>query len=376
MIWRSVKELKRQHFQSTKLGRHLAYAEHLAQLGSWEWDIAANHVTWSDELYRICGVDPKAFDATYESLLKYIHPDDRERVDKIIKKSLQANEMLTFEYRIVRSDGKVRILYGQGKVNRNKDGKPLRMYSTAQDVTEQRQFEQMKDDFMNIAAHDLRTPSTAVKGFVSMIRKGDFGPPPTGEIGEALKDIEEGADRMITMVNDFLTVSRIEQGHLKIIRQPLDISQFLHDLVRQLEVTIQNPQVVLQLGEIADLPKAFADREKIAQVVTNVIDNALKHTETGTVTVSARMAEKNMIEIIIADTGTGISPEDIPKLFGRYYRGNQVDAVANLRGGGLGLGLYVVKKIIGLHGGTVWAESVLGKGTTMHFTLPIVVEKS
>jgi len=234
-----------------------------------------------------------------------------------------------------------------------------------------KEIELMRRDFMNIAAHDLRTPITAIKGFVQMIRQGELGTAPDGEIGEALSDIELGTDRMIGLVNDFLTISRFEQGTITLSAAASSVNDLLVPLVRQLKVTVERPEVELVAEIEKDMPQVMADQRKIAQVVTNLVDNALKHTQKGRVVVIARPYLDKYVEVAIADTGTGIAPEDVPHIFERYFRGKK-GAVAAGRGGGLGLGLYIVKLIIEKHGGRVWADSTLGKGSVFHFTLPVV----
>ena len=177
---------------------------------------------------------------------------------------------------------------------------------------------------------------------------------------------------MIDLVNDFLTIARFEQGRITLELTEFDPKEMVESLIRQLSVTVGLRNVKLLADVPAGVPKVKADSSKIAQVITNLVDNALKHTENGSVTVSARPYLGKYTEFLVADTGTGISPQDVPHIFERYYKGEK-GAVATGRGGGLGLGLHIVKLIVNKHGGRVWADSVPGKGATFHFTLPVAV---
>lgn len=240
------------------------------------------------------------------------------------------------------------------------------------DISEAKNMDQMRRDFMNVAAHDLRTPLTAVKGFVQMIRRGDFGAPPVGEIAQALADVEDGADRMISLVNDFLTLSRVQQGRFKIEALAEDLAPILQQALDEVAVTARDRPVALRLNAEEGLPPVLADKSKIVQVLVNLMDNALKHTERGSITITARRGQGGMVQVTEENTGQSIPTEDMPHLFEQYYKGHQRE-LAPGRGGGLGLGLHIVKMIVEAHGGGIWAENLAGKqGVAFHFTLPIV----
>lgn len=238
------------------------------------------------------------------------------------------------------------------------------------DISETKKLDTMRRDFMNVAAHDLRTPLTAVKGFVQMIRRGDFGPPPGGEIAQALADVEDGADRMISLVNDFLTLSRIQQGRFKVEARAEELKPILQQALDEVAVTAKDRPIEWRNAASSDLPRVLADRGKVVQVLVNLMDNALKHTERGSITLAARRRPDTFVQVTETNTGQSIPPEDLPHLFEQYYKGQQRE-VAPGRGGGLGLGLHIVKMIVEAHGGQIWAENLAGdRGVAFHFTLP------
>ncbi len=240
------------------------------------------------------------------------------------------------------------------------------------DISEIKSIDRMRRALMNVAAHDLRTPLTAVKGFVQMIRRGDFGPPPGGEIAQALADVEDGADRMISLVNDFLTLSRIQQGRFKVEAHAEALAPILQQALDEVAVTAKDRPITLRIMVADNMPRVLADKSKLVQVLVNLMDNALKHTERGAITLSAKPAEGKFVQVTEANTGQSILPEDLPHLFEQYYKGRQRE-LAPGRGGGLGLGLHIVKMIVEAHGGKIWAENVPAGGVAFHFTLPVAL---
>ena len=140
---------------------------------------------------------------------------------------------------------------------------------------------------MNIAAHDLRTPATAIKGFAQMIRQGEFGPAPTGELGEAVASIEEGVDRMISLINDFLTISRTERNKFSLHLGTVNLNECVTEALKEITLTTQGRPIELIQEVDSQLHAIQGDQPKVMQVIINLLDNALKHTESGSITVRA-----------------------------------------------------------------------------------------
>jgi len=226
------------------------------------------------------------------------------------------------------------------------------------------ELDKLKDEFLNIAAHDLRTPATAIKGYISMILDGDAGEV-SDKVREMLKDAYGGNERLINLVGDFLNVSRIEQGKIKIIPKAADLEKIVETSVKELTGLAQEKGLTLEYKK-AKLPKVLADEERIIEVLNNLIGNAIKFTEKGGITISHE-ANKDEIVTHITDTGIGISQEAQKHLFEKFYRKSEHTAQV-----GLGLGLYICKLIIEGSGGKIWAKSEPGKGSTFSFSLPVV----
>jgi|GEM_PF-1280091 PAS domain S-box-containing protein len=325
----------------------------------------------------ICGCDAEdVLSKKYDEVLKFVFEKDGKKNDRFIVEAMSSGEVkeMSNHTLLIRNDGVKVPVADSAAPLKDADGNVIGCVVVFRDVSKQRELDDMKTDFMNIAAHDLRTPVTAIKGFAQMIREGDFGTPPDGEIGEALRDIEEGSDRMISLVNDFLTVSRFEQGRLRVTKKAVDLKSVLKSVDRELQVTMRDSKVKLKISIPNKLPEVDVDEQKIIQVLVNLADNSIKHTEQGSVEVKATVYkdEPSYVLVTVSDTGAGIQPDKLPHIFERYFKGKREDEVGTGRGGGIGLGLYIVKIIIDRHGGKVWAESEVGKGTTVKFTIPVV----
>jgi len=237
-----------------------------------------------------------------------------------------------------------------------------------------KQLDEAKSDFLSIASHQLRTPLTAIKGYASMILEGSYG-----KISETTKGavdkIFQSSQRLVLIIGDFLDISHIEQGTMQYDFAALDVKELAMGLVEEFKATIESSidkSKTLKISFEADEKENFninADRNKIRQVVSNLIDNSIKYTPAGFVKVSlSKIAENGNVLLKIEDSGIGISAETMPNLFKKFGRARSLSsAYAN----GSGLGLYVAKEIIKAHKGKIWAESEgEGKGSRFYVELP------
>jgi signal transduction histidine kinase len=222
-------------------------------------------------------------------------------------------------------------------------------------------------EFISIASHQLRTPPATVKWYLSSIIDGDYGKL-TKKVKEQLKKTENTNNHLVSLIEDMLNVSRIERGKMEFLFEPTDTMELAQFAYEQLIPMATDKKLKLTyLPPKAPLPKVMADKEKLRQVMNNLIDNAIKYTKEGSVTVSL---EKKNDEIVfkVKDSGKGISPEEQASIFQKYTRGKE----SIKQSAGLGLGLYVAKIIIDQHKGKIWAESEgAGKGSSFIFSLPI-----
>jgi len=227
----------------------------------------------------------------------------------------------------------------------------------------------MKTDFISIASHQLRTPLTAIKGYTSMMLEGSYGEIPEKQKG-IIEKVFQSAQRLIYIVNDLLDISRIEQGRFSISLEPIKVANVLKDVVEELQQNAKSKNLSLELvvaPEHVDAT-ASADFNKIRQVFLNVIDNAIKYTNEGYVRVSVQQRANDVL-MSVKDSGLGISEVSMKNLFQKFSRAK---GVTKLHTDGSGLGLFIVKKIMEAHGGSVWAESEgEGKGSQFYVSIPL-----
>jgi PAS domain S-box-containing protein len=247
------------------------------------------------------------------------------------------------------------------------DGRFLGRLFGFRDVTQERELDRMKTEFVSQVSHELRTPLTAIKGFTELLLDGDAGDV-NEEQQEYLDIVKSNVDRLVALINDLLDISRIESGRIKLDLAPIDVTAIIGSVVATMRPLLDSKQQTLTTGVEPDLPQAMGDRDRVVQVVTNLVSNAHKYTQAGgSISVTAAQTG-DMLRVAVRDNGMGIPAEDIPKLFTRFFR---VDSSLTREIGGTGLGLSIVRSIVELQGGAVSVESEPGQGSTFGFTLPL-----
>jgi signal transduction histidine kinase len=224
-----------------------------------------------------------------------------------------------------------------------------------------------KSEFISIVSHQLRTPLSAIKGYLSMILEGSYGELPE-KLKEKMKNIYQSNERLIRLVNDVLSVSKIEVGEMGMIWEKEDLREIIKEVISELSIKAKEKNLYLNFEEPKEFPKVLLDREKIRQVILNLVDNAIRYTQKGGVTVKLQIAN-GRLQIVVSDTGEGLTKEEKEKLFERFSRGT---AGTKFWTEGAGLGLYIARKFIEMHKGRIWAESEgRGKGSTFYVELPM-----
>jgi signal transduction histidine kinase len=239
-----------------------------------------------------------------------------------------------------------------------------RLYEQAQAAN------QAKTEFMSVASHELKIPMTSIKGYAKLLTLGAGG-----DLNERQKDflniISSNVDRMDRLVADLLDVSRIEAGRLRLDMGRVDLHEVIDTVIKAVKAQVEAKQLSLDLTIPASLPAVWGDRDRLIQVVTNLVSNAYKYTPDGGsifVTVEADEASSSHVKVSIRDTGVGITPEDQQKLFTKFFRSDD-PRVRDVPG--TGLGLSITKSLVEIHGGEIWLESEPDQGTIFTFTLPM-----
>ena len=369
-------ERTRTEEQARRSEERLRFALDAASMGTWDWDLTTNAVHWSDNLARIHGLPQGSFDGTFASYEREIHPDDRARVFDSIQRALSEGVPHDVEYRIVSPDGTVRWCEGKGRVERE-SGAPVRMSGVCMMVTRRKEAElariaaaeessRLKDEFLATLSHELRTPLNAILGWIQILQSGSLTP---DRREQAIDVIGRNARLQAQLIEDILDVSRIITGKLDMERAAVSPRQLIETAVAGIAPGALARGIVVEQRIASDLPAIPGDPKRLAQVLNNVLSNAVKFTPDNGTIVLVCERQADVLAIDVRDSGVGIAPDFLPYVFDRFRQGDNRSTRTH---GGLGLGLAIAKHLVDRHGGTIRAHSEgTEKGTTIFIRLPI-----
>jgi len=333
---------------------------------------------------RFAGDAPEAVDAWFA---RFVHPDDRARVAETIAHAIRTKSAFELEYRIVR-DGVTAWTFSRALPVLDDRGEIVGWFGAASDVTRRRQAEdareallaaaesaraeaeranRAKDEFLATVSHELRSPLQGILGWLALLKRGQLAAEQTTR---AIDAVERSVRLQAQLVHDIMDVSRIVAGRVELERAPVDLTALLGQTADEFMPAAVAKRIRLDLS-IADCAVVVGDRERLHQVFSNLVANALKFTPSGGRVVLSCECHGDAVVVTVRDTGEGIAPEFLPRLFDRF---TQADTSITRRHGGLGLGLAIVRHLVDLHGGTVTAESAgRGKGATFRVHLPVAL---
>ncbi|WP_428330901.1 CheR family methyltransferase [Mucilaginibacter sp.] len=342
-----------------------------AGLGTWDYDPKTQELVWDKRCKEIFGVQPSAL-VTLAHYLDRIHPDDRKWVEKRISDAMDVNytEEFDIEHRTPPIDGKIKWLKGKGKVYFNKQGEPIRFIGTLLDITVQKLIDEAtrellskKDEFISIASHELKTPITSLKAFLQIIERTTSNyaemKPALIMVQKAIKQV----DKLIVLIKDLLDVTKIQSGKLTLKKSRFKVGELLIECCDELESTSIKHQLIIE-GE-TEL-EIYADRNRLEQVMINLISNAIKYSPDGEKVIVKIDKIENAVKVSVTDFGIGIPKDKLPLLFDRFYRVEE----NSQRYAGLGLGLFISAEIVKQHHGIIRIDSEEGVGSTFWFTIP------
>jgi PAS domain S-box-containing protein len=336
----------------------LAEAEEVAHRGSWEWEIGSNRVTWSDELYRLWGLEPQSVVLTYERYLDSVHPADREQVRTIVERALESGAPFDFEHRVVLADDTVRWIHGSGRVIADESGAPTRMVGAAQDITERKRIDDLRDSILSAVSHELRTPLTSIIGF-SMTLKDMGATLARRTRDEMIGHLAQQAEKLDRLLADLLDLDRLRHGFVRPNLRPTDVRELAAQVASDHRsnthsIDVDGSQVI-----------ADVDAPKVERIIENLLANAVNHTPPGTrITVSVEPHDSGVL-IAVEDNGPGVADEQREAIFGIFNRGAASDRVP-----GTGIGLSLVAQFTALHGGSAWVEESASGGASFRVFLP------
>jgi signal transduction histidine kinase/integral membrane sensor domain MASE1 len=379
MIAATIAERDAAEQKRARASANLEEAQRLANVGSWDWDIATDHVWWSDEMYRIYGFEPQSFEVSFEKAMEAVLEEDRDAIQNNVSgafKSRQNSQIPAIQYRITRPDGTIRTLRGWGVIQ-FRDDRPYQMVGTVQDVTDAvgaeaalhealdrerlsgeqlRELDAIKNTFISAVAHDLRTPLSTIGGFASTLVQhlDTFSKADTVDV---LARIEANAERANRMLANMLDLDRLQRGAIHASPVEIDVRGVAVRLVHSLD--LQN-RVEVGDNEVS----AWADEVLIERMMENLLLNAVRHTpEDASIWIKFHRNEKG-VQISVEDSGPGVPDELKESIFAAFERGRERNP------GGTGLGLFLVQQFAELQRGKAWVEDRPEGGAAFHVHLP------
>ncbi len=386
--WGTQQDVTQQKAASDALTRseeRLNLALQASSMGLWEWDVATNELYWSPELRKIYGLSAKE-PVTFEMYMGMIHPDDAQHAGQIATESMQTGETYQFEHRIIQRDGSIHWLLGTGRAFLE-DGKPVRMVGTSMNIDTVKQAQELravndelkteraellalnraKDEFIALASHQLRTPATAVKQYISLLLNEVVGPVTNDQL-QYLQIAFNSNERQLRIINDLLKTAQIDSSLYTLRKQKHDMVEIVKSVVDELEDTFDLRNQTVEIKGLEKAPIEI-DATEMKLVFVNLLDNASKYSYTKTkISITIHKKGTKTLEISVKDKGVGINKQDRARIFDKFTR---VDNDLSDTVTGTGLGLYWVERIVGLHNGTISVESERGKGSTFNIRLPL-----
>lgn len=287
---------------------------------------------------------------------------ERKKARRAFLKNMHGEPDKT-ELTIMRKDGRPVILeLSTRPIWQN--GQIVGIQGIGRDITERKELEKLKSEFISTVSHELRTPLTSIKGYVDLVLAEDVGPL-TPEQREFLTIVSQNTTRLTELINDLLEIERLESGRVEFEFTELDLAEVLQNVAQSLKVNAEQKDLEF-VTEITSGLKVRGDRERLAQVFLNLLSNAIKYTPAGTVELKA-YRENDTVVVAVHDTGIGLSESDMQKLFQKFFRS---DNPYVRKAGGTGLGLSIAKAIVERHNGTITVTSQLGQGSTFTVRLP------
>ena len=390
-----ISDRRNAELQLQKSDAHLKTAQRIGKLGSWEFILNNRQLLWSKEVYRIFGRDPAVGEPSFEELQAIFIPEDREYHQRILQKAIEEAQPYEIVLRFHRPDGQLVYMQGRGEPIVNAEGKVSHLVGTVLDITERKLAEQQlqqtnqelaratkhKNEFLANMSHELRTPLNAILGMTEGLQESIFGKL-NQQQEKAIMTIERSGSHLLELINDILDVAKIESGQLELDCSPTAITPLCLSSLAFVKQMAFKKRIQLNTEIPTNLPLVMLDERRIRQLLINLLNNAVKFTpESGCITLSVNYVKssvdqsvlldsspQNYIHFRVNDTGIGIAPENLDKLFQPFI---QIDSALNRQYQGSGLGLTLVKRIVDLHRGQVSVTSNVGQGSCFIVKLPV-----
>ena len=389
-IVRDITERKQAAMLLRETKERLEAAASAGIVGIWDWDIVGDRLVWDKVMYRLYGVREEDFAGAYDAWAKALHPDDRAYAEGELQAALRGEREYAPEFRVIWPDGSVHHLKAVSRTTRDERGAPVRMVGVNYDVTEQKNVENMlarrvtertrdlesardvaesanraKSAFLANMSHELRTPLNAILGFAQLLERDDGIPE---DQRQQIGIIYRSGRRLLSLINDVLEVSSIEAGRTTVRGDPFDLSAALTAIEETIRVRAEAKGLEFTVDQPADLPRhVLGDADHLRHVLVNLLDNAVRFTDRGRITLRVAAEADGRVRFEVADTGPGIAEPEQARIFESFYQ--TTGGIAT--GEGTGLGLSISRTFVRLMGGEITLASEIGKGSTFAFSIPL-----
>lgn len=379
--------LSRAHQGVRENEERLRMAMSIAQMAAWEWHLASGEMRWSTDPEILFGFPAGAF-GDERRMFRVLHPDDRQRIDSAVAAAIEGRNVYEAEYRIVRPDGSIVWVTESGLVVPDETGTPSRMVGVSRDITAAREAAQererllkdarnardeaerqgrLKDEFLATLSHELRTPMNAILGWLAILDSGK----PIRDLSSILGVVRRNAQVQAMLIDDLLDMNRLLSGTMRLDVHPVEVAGVVQATLQALQPAADSKGVQLVASVNPATTPIMAEARRLQQVLTNLVNNAIKFTPTGGRVEVRIQRVGGDVQFTVEDNGQGISPEFLPHVFERF---RQQDSTTTRSAFGLGLGLSIAKHLVELHGGTITAASDgVGCGATFVVRLPAAV---
>ena len=372
------KALEEAHIETARREAMLAEAQSISGIGSWEWDVTSGELHWSDQMYRIHGVDPGTYSPSFDSYSEFVHPEDREYSTQIVRSAIETRERFQYESRIVQPSGEVRTVEASGQVDASRGEDALRVFGVLHDITDRKESEKAIADafsrerlarlaserantelesFVYSVSHDLNSPLISVIGYVDLM-ENDYATALPGEARFYLERIRASTSYIQSLIQDLLELSRV--GRVQTEPDDVNVERLITDITQ--EIRSSHPEVEVEVE--AGVPGIHMNSLRARQLFANLLQNAVKYAGRPDVRVrvSAEPTSNGTVTLSVRDNGPGIPDDARDRVFGVFERlDNEV--------AGTGIGLAVCKRIVETSGGRIWiADSE--SGTDIRVTVP------